>query len=535
MAAIEDRVLTELLTLGSLQPAFKHGLTEKHFMDFDRRQIFEFMRNYWNNPTTARTLPTFGRIRKKWPSFQPTALSDEADTLPRLINELKMRSLQSDTLGMADYFRELAEDDPVEAVHALKAGLRDLEIRTDKAPSPPIGLQGIAEIAREQYYGAKSGVLYGIPWPWKCLTEDTLGKRPGDFIVLYGRMKSLKTWIATYCAGYDFLVNKRRVAFWSKEMSKEKLGLRMAGTLAGVDYHLFKAGCLPPQLEERTFRILDQLSQHKTRSQIEGEAELGVADIMLMAGRGAPKTLDDLKDVVEEFQPDIVYLDSFYHIDSSRSGGLTERWKRVSALAEDVKEWAEELTLPVVAVHQANRFGEKTYGNTLADMADADVIAREADLIIRVVVNPAMVELHEEEYEKELTRLIIRARNIMRKPKYRPTIKLGKSDPRRDLSKKELIRLKEKIDSRRGAELALVPGGNREGILPGFIIRAVPAYDFRVIDENPSMSEIKKWVKEDDTREDSPKGKKSKKAEEAAEMVKALANSLSGDHGAGPS
>jgi len=91
------------------------------------------------------------------------------------------------------------------------------------------------------------------------LTEDTLGKRPGDLIIFYARMKMMKTWVMLCCAIHDFMVNRCRVLIWSKEMSKDKMALRIASLIAKVDYQLFKKGKLPPVVYEKACRILESL------------------------------------------------------------------------------------------------------------------------------------------------------------------------------------------------------------------------------------------------------------------------------------
>ena len=510
MGAIEARVLTKLLNGGpeAFLDTQRAGLKEHHFKDPEKREIFKYIIQFWNTPSTAKTLPTVPRLRKKWPSFLPTADSpDESETLQGLVSHLKLAAFESDMRGMSEFLNELIDEDPANALASLKNAIYEIESRLEGRSDRCLGLREIAELARTQYDGAKSGASYGISWPWKCLTDDTLGKRKGDFVVLYGRMKSMKTWLMLYCASYDFLVNKRRVLVWSREMSEEKLGLRMATLLSSVDYQLFKSGTLPPRTEKRVFDTLERLGQRKSKEDMKGDAAKGLRDIVLLAGRQAPRTLEDLSNWVKEFEPDIIYLDSFYHIDSARSASMTQRWQRVAALAEDVKAFAEDEGIPIVAVHQANRLGEKTYGNTLADVADADVIGREADLIIRVVVDPKLVDLHEDEYELEYDRLIQEQRKATPPraiPKGAPTINLGKADPQL-LNKQMLQKLGEKLmgeQGRIGATLALVMGGNREGTLPAFTLKVVPAYCFEVLSSSPSMKDIRGWVDIDNKRDE---------------------------------
>lgn len=516
MAAIEDQVLTKLLRAQSLREALKVGLTEKHFKNNESRQIYRFFMEHWFNPNTAKTLPPLSRIQRTWPAFTPTAVNDNDDSeLTSVIDELKMLAFESDARGMVEYFQELVDEDPINAVKVIKGAVNDMSLAFSGHVNRYTGLADIAALAKKQYEGAQTGAIYGVPWPWPCLTQDTLGKRGGDFVIFYGRMKSMKTWILLYCATVDFVIHNRRVLVWSREMSEIKLGLRVASILAKVDYQIFKKGLLPPKLEMRTFQILNDLVVKEAKTDLYDGAKKGSRDLMLLSGRDAPKTLDELKTWVDQFQPDVIYLDSFYHMDSTRSSKIGVRWQRVATLAEDIKSYAEDIRIPIIATHQANRLGEKTYGNTLADIADADVIGREADTIIRVIKRGSSRELYEEEYEEELDEMIAKFKHIkgLRKSKV-PTIKLGMAkDP--DLLLERCQEWQEK--GRKGSELACVLGGNREGVLEAFRIHAVPGYNFDIIDDNCTTKDIKKWIEQDNKGDDELgkySGKRKKKGEE---------------------
>jgi len=525
MASLEDRILSQILDSGTMAEALRCGLNEKLFLSAEPRMIYRFISQYWFNPATHGTVPTYDRVRRRWPGFE-LALPPEGkdDPIKVLIDDLKFRSLESDARGMVDLFQELVEDDPVEAVRTMKASLDSLDIELRSGGlSRGMGLDDILAMAEEHYEGAQTGAIYGVPWPWQCLTEDTLGKRGGDFVVFYGRMKSMKTWILLYCAAVDFLNHNKRVLVWSREMSKPKLGLRMATLLAQVDYQLFKKGLLPPKVRDRCFDVLRTLVRKVSIREMREGAGRGTRDLLLLAGKDAPRNLEDLKRKVNEFEPDVIYLDSFYHMDTARSMNVNVRWQRVACVAEDVKAYAEDDHVPVVAVHQANRLGEKTYGNTLADLADADVIAREADLIIRVLKSPGYNELDEEEYEGELQRLV---RDLKRKAPGRqnsrlPSIKLGKSD-KRAANKKLMERLTAQLDVPRvGGELAMVLGGNREGVLEAFTMKAIPSYNFGIISDRPDMKIIRDWMKEDDKSndDDPPRKAKPKKEKERTSVA----------------
>jgi replicative DNA helicase len=347
--------------------------------------------------------------------------------IPRLATDLRDSQFQNDVIGLAQEFQEMATNRcPQELVTYIHSRFHSLEGMGASAKGQAANLDDIASICREQYRNAETGAILGIPWPWECLTKDTLGKTPGEFTIFYGRIKSMKTWVLLYCAVHDFLENNCRVLIWSKEMSREKMAMRVGSLLAGVDYQMFKKGLLPPKLKDHALAVLDSLSYKvKTVEEMEAEANKGCRDLMLSCGHDAPRNLSDLRTLIEKFQPHVLYLDSFYHLNPNddRTEKMNERWKRVSAIGEDVKGFASEMKIPIVAVHQANRTGEKKHGETLDDLADADGLAREADLIIRVLKKPGTSGLDEEEYEGEYDRIRASPRRVRPKlPPGRPII-----------------------------------------------------------------------------------------------------------------
>ena len=528
MAALEYRVLTKILRERSLQEAIRVGLSEEQFKDPEARQIWRFIRQHWFARATAKSVPTMESVQRQWPSFHPTTLIDDAD-LRAIVHDLKCVTFETDTRSIAAYFQELVDEDPYEAVRAMQNHLTNLVMRFNETSH--LGLREVVENAMEHYEAAQQGIIFGVPWPWDCLTEDTLGKRPGDFVVFYARMKQMKTWVLLYCAVYDYLVNNCRVLIWSREMSKEKICLRLASLLGGVDYQLFKKGKLPPAIQKKAFKVLQDLVAEDDAFQREVEearrkqpgpkldeeyeepsrkepltesARLGKKQLILMCGRDAPKDLETLQGYIQEYQPDVVYLDSFYHLDCARMEGVRQRNSRLAILAEDVKSMAEDESIPVVAVHQASRLGEKTYGETMADMADSDVIAREADLIARIIKRKGR-ELYEDGYEVE-------APDPDGEDGARPAIKaipLGKPSVTLPAKVEEEAQRQEVEEDvpRVGAELAIVLPGNREGVLDAFTINAIPGYNFSFISKDYSVAEIEEWMNQD--KKDSTKLPKS--------------------------
>lgn len=502
MAALEFRVLTKIIRERSLQEALKTGLSEKSFKDPEAKQVWRFLRRHWFDSATTKTVPTLEAVQRRWPSFHPTADLDEA-ALTALVHDLRCITYETDIRSLSSYFQELVDEDPYEAARAMQTHLTNLVLTFKETQHAGVG--EAIDAALEHYDAAKKGIIYGIPWPWKCLTEDTLGKKPGDFVVFYARMKSMKTWLLFYCAIQDYIVNNQRVLIWSREMNKRKMFPRLAALMAGVDYQLFKKGRLPPHIYRRMRKRLleikaeDVAFQNESEEEREENARLGRKQLILMGGRDAPRDLDTLQGHIREFQPDVAYLDGWYHMECARMKGVRQRNERLAVLSEDVAQMAEDEAIPVVVSHQANRFGEKTYGNTMADLADTDVLAREADLIIRVLKRPSR-KLHEDDYE------VI--------PKQEEEAKLGRPSIKLPKKVEEEIQRKKGLedsgdddedDVRLGTELALVLAGNRDGVLNALTINAIPGYNFEFISKNYSLAQVQEWLSQDSDDDKAPK------------------------------
>jgi hypothetical protein len=333
-------------------------------------------------------------------------------------------------------------------------------------------------------------------------------------------MKSMKTWVLLKCAVDDYLINKQRVLLWSREMGPEKLKLRLGSIMAKVDYQCLKKGDLPKPLFKRAMRTLEGLSVLMDRSpeELVAGANRGTEDIIVLAGRDAPRTLSEFRAAIDMYQPDIVYVDSFYHMESDRVKANMQHWNKILLLAEDLKEAALDFEIPFVIAGQANKEGEKMTGESLVDMAGADAISREADLVIRIIRKRGN-ELWEDDYEayweaeeKGLVRATDRmaARAGLRiqiptqpkqvaKPKLMPALQIPTKKsaiPEKALSNGKM-QPKSLRRPRICAELALMPSGNREGTLEGFIIRATPGYDMdTVLRDNVSPDDVKEWIRE---------------------------------------
>ena len=77
----------------------------------------------------------------------------------------------------------------------------------------------------------------------------------------------MKTWILVINAMLDYLIHRRRVLVWSREMSRKKTALRCGSILGRVDYQCLKNGTLPVPLYEQAMMGMKAMAAKWDRSQ----------------------------------------------------------------------------------------------------------------------------------------------------------------------------------------------------------------------------------------------------------------------------
>jgi replicative DNA helicase len=509
MAAIEYKVLAHILHDG-LESALRAGLKAEQFKDPEAQSIYKFIERHYHDNRHRGELPLVEDIQDRWPSFDPDCIPPgEMGGMRTLIHSMQTSSCEADAWTEVRFFQESLEsgENSKIIVDTMIDRLGRISGRYSEGGAQSFGISEIARHAEVAYRGALDGTAYGVPWPWMPLTLDTLGKKPEEFYVLYGRMKSMKTWILLKCAVDDFSLYNQRVMIWSKEMSQSGLKLRIASIIGEMDYQLLKLGRLPTAVRKRGFSKLIEVENLIVKGSREDEVRSTKGhDLIVLCGKDAPKTVEGLKSLVADMKPDVLYVDSFYHLDTPMFTKGMQLWNKITILAEQLKELSLIAKIPVIATAQANRKGEEVLGANMTEIAGSDAIGREADLVIRVIMKRGR-NLDEEEYEgadqidnestvlgdpapkrgrvpsKLVNRLDDRLEGVELEP-----------PPQRKVS---AVPSKIEIPDRNFAEIAMVCPGSREGVLDAFVITAIPGYRFDVKEESFTQEEVLDWLKTD--------------------------------------
>jgi replicative DNA helicase len=224
----------------------------------------------------------------------------------------------------------------------------------------------------ERLYERKE-LVTGVPTGFEDLDRITAGLQPSDLVVIAARPSVGKTALALNIAAHAAVEAdpKIGVAFFSLEMSKEQLVLRLLCSEARVDSARARAG----YLGERDFPKLAQAAARLSEANIFIDDSSDITPIQLKAKcrRLKRERANNLG---------MVIVDYMQLMRAARPGESRE--KEIAEMSRSLKALAKELKVPVVALSQLNRQVETRPDRRplLADLRESGAIEQDADVIM---------------------------------------------------------------------------------------------------------------------------------------------------------
>ncbi len=234
------------------------------------------------------------------------------------------------------------------------------------------GLQRINETIIETFdrldvLNSDDNKLYqGIPTGISDLDETITGLNRSDLILLAARPGMGKTSFALNIARHIAVKEKRRVAFFSLEMTKEQLTSRLLSTEAMVGGVKLRTGKLADDEWVRLIEAGDILS----KSEIYFDDTPGITVPEMKA------KLRRLKDV------DLVVIDYLQLMSGGRR--IDNRVQEISEITRNLKIMAKEINVPVITLSQLSRASEQRSDHRplLSDLRDSGSIEQDADIVL---------------------------------------------------------------------------------------------------------------------------------------------------------
>ena len=227
------------------------------------------------------------------------------------------------------------------------------------------------------------GAVTGVPSGFADLDEITTGFQPGDLVVVAARPSMGKTSLVLNMTQYVGTSTDMTVGFFSLEMSREQLFMRMLTSEARIDAHRFRTGHLTEKDYGKLSHALGTLAE--ARVFIDDSASIGVLEMRAKARR-----------LKAEHGLNLLVID-YLQLMQGR-GRFESRQQEVSSISRSLKGLAKELNIPIIALSQLSRApeGRTDHRPQLSDLRESGAIEQDADLVM-FIYRP-------EVYEKEETR-----------------------------------------------------------------------------------------------------------------------------------
>jgi replicative DNA helicase len=256
-------------------------------------------------------------------------------------------------------------EEVLDSAEAAIFRIAERRIRTSYFPLKEVIKKNIETIERYQEYRE---TVTGVPSGYKELDRLTAGFQKSDLIIIAARPSMGKTALGLCIARNAAMKSGIPVGFFSLEMSKEQLAMRLLCSEAMVDSHKIRSGFLSRQecgkLLQAAGLFMDVPIYIDDTPGI-SPLELRAKARRIMADQGLGLVVVD-------------------YLQLMRGRETAERREQeISEISRSLKGLAKELDIPVIAIAQLNRKVEERADKRplLSDLRESGAIEQDADVI----------------------------------------------------------------------------------------------------------------------------------------------------------
>ena len=333
----------------------------------------------------------------------------------RIIKEkaLLRRLIFSSARTISDSYEE--KEDADEILDQAQTSILDVaEKRTRQGFIPMSELAGPTMKLVEDLASRREAVT-GVDTGFADLNRLTAGFHKDELIIVAARPSMGKTALCLNMSEHVGLRTDKSVGFFSMEMSKESLVMRLLCSDANIDIKSVRTGFVSDRDLEKLRLSAERLEHAKIFLD-----ETPALTLLEMKSKSRRLKM--------EHNLDVVFVD---YIQLMRAGGRFEnRNQEMSHISRSLKELAKELHVPVVGISQLSRAPEKGRREPrpqLSDLRESGAIEQDADVVI-FIYRPE-VYLSPEERQQQVEKLGV-AEVIVAKQRNGPigTVKLAFQD-----------------------------------------------------------------------------------------------------------
>jgi replicative DNA helicase len=290
-----------------------------------------------------------------------------------------------------------AEDEPSVILDEAEQAI--FAIAEDRAR---VGFMAMRDIVNEslpkieQLFEHKK-LITGVPTGFDDLDQMTRGLQPSDLVIVAARPSMGKTSLVLNMAEHAAMKEHQIVGFFSLEMSKEQLFIRLLTSVAHIDSHRLQTGTIGAREYEALSTAIGRLADAPLY--IDDTPGLGVLEMRAKARR-----------LAAEHGLHLLIVD-YIQLMQGR-GRFDNRTLELAAISRGLKGLAKELNVPVVVLSQLSRAPESRSDHRplLSDLRESGALEQDADVVM-MIFRPDMYPDFKPEEENTAELIISKQRN----------------------------------------------------------------------------------------------------------------------------
>ena len=261
----------------------------------------------------------------------------------------------------ADQESDLILDEAESAIFAVA----DDRLKAGFVPMRDLVKESFPKI--EQLFEQKR-LITGVPTGFVDLDEMTRGLQAGDLIIIAARPSMGKTSLVLNISQHVATQPDMTVGFFSLEMSKESLFLRLLTSEAQIDSHRLMSGAIGQKDYGRISHALETLSAMQLF--IDDSSSISVLEMRAKTRR-----------LKAEHGLNLIVVD-YIQLMSGR-GRHENRTLELASISRSLKGLAKELGVPIIVLSQLSRGPESRADHRpqLSDLRESGALEQDADLV----------------------------------------------------------------------------------------------------------------------------------------------------------
>lgn len=293
----------------------------------------------------------------------------EKQEVPDAINHLVAESIRHEHIDFAKKVEEIStseEYEPQKVIDLMQGHILDNKFKSITNKKEMNNQDLLDELDKKMSEAATNSGINGIRTGYKRLDKITSGMHPTNFIIVAARPAMGKTQFALGLMKNASITNNHKGLFISCEMDDVQVMKRIISVDSGISGYSIKRGVLTPSERGRYER---------------SRRRIIASNLKIVAGSF---TISDVLSLIYKMKHseglDYVVID---YIQKITSPGTQNRTNEVGDVSRKLKDMANDLKIPVVALAQLSRAVEHRVDKKpmLSDLRESGDIEQDADIV----------------------------------------------------------------------------------------------------------------------------------------------------------